>query len=134
MNFPAVDVGREYEVSVAAVSAAGFSEVATIIRNTEYHPSPSYPGERCRIEDFECSGKKKLNWRIVGSVSVDVRFFHHVWLTGVAKLQVKPYLLKKIQQREKYIWTQIRKRHFSYSRTLFFFRNWSILRHRTLLY
>jgi hypothetical protein len=82
--------------------------------------------------------KKILNWRIVGKLSVDIRFFHHVWLTGVAKLQVKPYLLKKYSsERNTYehrSGTQIRKRHFSYSRTLFFFRNCSILRHRTPLY
>jgi hypothetical protein len=39
--------------------------------------------------------KKNFNRRIVGKVIVDVRFFHHVWLTGVVKLQVKLYLLKK---------------------------------------
>lgn len=44
--------------------------------------------------------KKILNRRIVGKISVDVRFFHHVWLTGVVKLQVKPYLLKNTAVRE----------------------------------
>jgi len=63
---------------------------------------------------------KILSWRIIGKVSVDVRFFYHAWLNGVAKLQVEPYLQKKIQLREKCTRTEIRKRHFSYLRTLFF--------------
>jgi hypothetical protein len=57
VNFTAVDVGWEYHVSVKAVSAAGSSGVATITRKMKY---PSYPGERCHKQDFECTGKEKF--------------------------------------------------------------------------
>lgn len=138
MNFTAVDVGWEYQVSVVAVSAAGSSEVATITRKIKYHPSPSYPGKRCHKQGFEGSGKenfepkncrKSKHWRKI----LPPRLTYRCGEITSKTLPSKKYSSER-NTYEHRSGTQIRKRHFSYSRTLYFFRNWSILRHITPLY
>jgi hypothetical protein len=77
--------------------------------------------------------KKNLSRRIIGKASVDVRFFYHGWLKGVAKLQVEPYLLKNTAAREMYMNIDPEEALFLLKNS-FFFQNCSVFRHRTPLY